>query len=209
MLVGLLFQIELNLVHHLNDALLHSKAGGFDVVLVGECVALVHEFLNVVVDCSDFDNAFSSPLILGLHNWRHTSSSGNTLTLNEVVNVFIKSTPAWVTNEGNLAFLVDEDDVWDLLDAKVRNCWALLVLNVVVLHLVEAFFLDKGFAFGLVLINTEADSTDLIAPLGLVCGHHVIGCFDWHLAELAPGSPEFNENNFVTFVVDGDVDGFS
>ena len=108
-----------------------------------------------------------------------------------------------MSDESNLALLVNEGAEGDSLNSEVLDGKAVLVPNVIVVDIRKSLLLDESIHLGLVSIDAEADSSDLSGPLGLVRFNHHLHGSDVNLGLLAHGSPHANQHNFVSFMVDG------
>ena len=113
-----------------------------------------------------------------------------------------------MTDESNLALFVNEGAVWNLLDSKVGDGLAVLVLHVVVLDVVQSLFLNECLGFFLVLINIETNGTNVLAPFGFVCSHHLLSCLHGNVAGFAPGCPELKQDDLVRLMADGECGKF-
>lgn len=178
-------------------------------MLLGHLVALGHELLDEWVDLSWLNDSFLTPVLGEGFGGVNASLSGNFLSLDQVVNVLIESSPAWVPDESNLALLVDEDAKWDCLETEVGDRVAVWVLNVVVLDVFKSLLLDESLHLGLIGIDAEPDCSDLAVPLLAVCGHHLLSGRDGDMAVLAPGCPQLDQHDFIGLVADGAGGDFS
>ena len=140
MFLGL--KINLDPVDELKLTLAHGLSGNFNLVLEGQLVTFLHEGFDRGVDLSAWEETTGGPFFGSLGSHGFSSSSGQFLALEKILNVDVESSPGWVADERKIALLVHQNAERDLLYTEELHSLAILGPDVAVVKLCQRLFFN-------------------------------------------------------------------